>query len=680
MRQLFILYLLFLLTACTHLSFNQPTQEQEANPQLSHQAEGIDDQVKAGTQAKNLTLGAAQESEEYENNEEADLNSRDAYKPQISHRNKGKVEPTTPEELFEADEPQFITIHTPNSNKMTTDIQLSNAASQLPFIPLFSIPEHGFNDTKLPQKKSDTTFNLNALLPLPKSSSDFSEYGFITPTDDLERLVNHELKSLRENDLKEQTDSDLVERLRSHLKLDLQLDNKRIRSQLNWYVRNPNYLDRTFKRSARYLHYIVEEVKKRDLPMELALLPFVESAYDPFAYSHGRASGLWQFIPGTGKMYGLHQNWWYDGRRDVLASTKAALDYLTYLNKRFNGNWLHALASYNSGSGRVSKAIRKNKKRNKPTDFWSLKLPRETQAYVPKLLALAKIVQNPKAYGVSLPSIPDSPYFAVVKTKAQIDLAQAASLAKVDINEIYKLNPGFNQWASAPLGPHRLLVPSDKAASFSEALKLLPPEKRLNWNRYTIRRGDSLIKIARKFNTTPKLIKQVNHLSSNKIRTKQKLLIPIASKGKDYYDLSQVNRLQSKQKKLKGVKGSQKITYKVKSGDTIWDLARAHKVGVRSLAKWNGIAPTDPIKPGQKLLIWSKKNIQETAKSEAPLIQKREMIKRIGYRVRKGDSLARIADKFNVSIKDLLVWNKLKRKKYLQPGQKLTIFVDITNS
>mgnify|MGYP000506396235 FL=1 len=680
MRQFCILYLLFLLTACTHLNFNQPTSEQEATTQAIHQKEGSNSQIKENTSAKNLTLSSAQESKQFENSEEAYLNNSDTQKPQTDLNNLGITEPTTPEASFETDVSHPTSTAAFNPSKGAIDTQFSNTGSELPFIPLFSIPQHEFSSTKLPQKRSDTTFNLNALLPRPKSSSDFSEYGFITPTDDLERLVNHELKLLRESDVKEQADSDLVERLRSHFKLDLQLDKKRIRSQLNWYVRNPSYLDRTFKRSARYLHYVVEEVKKRDLPMELALLPFVESAYDPFAYSHGRASGLWQFIPGTGKIYGLHQNWWYDGRRDVLASTKAALDYLTYLNKRFNGNWLHALASYNSGSGRVSKAIRKNKKRNKPTDFWSLKLPRETQAYVPKLLALAKIVQNPEAYGVSLPSIPDTPYFAVVKTKAQIDLAQAASLAQVDINEIYKLNPGFNQWASAPLGPHRLLVPSDKAASFSEALKLLPPEKRLNWNRYTIRRGDSLIRIAKKFNTTPKLIKQVNHLSSNKIKAKQKLLIPIASKGKSYYDLSQVNRLESKQKKLRGSTGSQKITYKVKSGDTIWDLARAHKVGVRSLAKWNGIAPTDPIKPGQKLLIWSKKNIQETAKSAAPLIQKREMIKRIGYRVRKGDSLAKIANKFNVSIKNLLVWNKLNRKKYIQPGQKLTIFVDITNS
>jgi len=530
----------------------------------------------------------------------------------------------------------------------------------------------------------DKLLRLNTQDALNPELEDYSEYGFITPSNELQSRVNSELRELRNTAPKVKTNANLLDRVRKNFKLDLTLENRRITNQLNWYVRNPNYLDRTFKRSARYMHFIVEEILKRDLPMELALLPFVESAYDPFAYSHGRASGLWQFIPGTGKIYGLHQSWWYDGRRDVPASTKAALDYLSYLNKRFDGDWLHALAAYNSGSGRVSKAIRRNKKLGKRTDFWSLKLPKETKAYVPKLLALSKLVLNPEGYGSALPPIPDKPYFKIVKTGAQIDLAQAASLADIDINEIYKLNPGFNQWASSPLGPHRLLIPINKADEFTINLKTLPPKKRLNWNRYSVRNGDSLSVIAKKFNTTPTLIKQVNHLKSNMIRVKQKLLIPIASKGKSYYDLSQQNRLSNKQNNLKGSKGSTKLYYKVKTGDTIWDLALKHKVGVRSLAKWNGMAPTDVLRPGKKLLIWSKANTNSATspatKLPALFAKKRDMIKRIGYRVRKGDSLAKIANKFSVSINNLIVWNKLNKKKYLQPGQKLTIYVDLTNS
>tara|TARA_R110001599_G_scaffold9079_2_gene45179 strand:+ start:4736 stop:6655 length:1920 start_codon:yes stop_codon:yes gene_type:complete len=520
----------------------------------------------------------------------------------------------------------------------------------------------------------------NELSDYSSNKNDFSDYGFYTPDDELETLINNELLSLRPND-KPLKEANLLDRIRDNFQLDLSLINKRIDSQRSWYTRNPNYLTRTFNRSSRYLHHVANEVEQRNLPMELALLPFVESAYNPFAYSHGRASGLWQFIPGTGKIYGLEQDWWYDGRRDVLASTEAALDYLTYLNNIFDGNWLHALAAYNSGSGRVRSAIRKNKAKNKSIDFWSLDLPKETRAYVPKLIALSQVVLNPEQYGVDFPYISDTPYFEKVDIGAQIDLAQAAALAEIDISEVYQLNPGFNQWASSPLGPHRLLVPVENANIFKENLKTLPPEKRINWQRYSVRSGDSLIKIAKKFNTTPMLIKEINHLKSNTIKIKQKLLIPTASKGANYYDLSQGSRLSKKQAQIQAKKDTDKISYKVSSGDTLWDLSRAHKVSVRELARWNGMAPKDPIKPGQQLVIWSKKSNAQTAKpANNTIYKKREMIQKVGYYVRKGDSLDRIANKFNVSIKDLLTWNKLDRKKYLQPGQKLTIFVDITNT
>jgi membrane-bound lytic murein transglycosylase D len=520
----------------------------------------------------------------------------------------------------------------------------------------------------------------NNLSNYTSSKNDFSNYGFFTPDNELENLINQELLSLRIDDDTSKK-LDLLVRIRKNFQLDLSLDNKRIDSQLSWYIRNPNYLTRTFNRASRYLHHIVNEVKRRDLPMELALLPFVESAYNPFAYSHGRAAGLWQFIPGTGKIYGLEQDWWHDGRRDVLASTEAALDYLTYLNNLFNGNWLHALAAYNSGSGRVRSAIRKNLAKNKDTDFWSLNLPRETRAYVPKLIALSQVVLNPEKYKIDFPYIADSAYFEKVDIGAQIDLAQAATLAEIDISEVYQLNPGFNQWASSPLGPHHLLIPIENASVFRENLKTFPPEKRINWQRYSVTSGDSLIRIAKKFNTTPMLIKEINNLKSNMIKVRQKLLIPTASKGSNYYDLSQTNRLTKKQALIQSSKSTDKITYRVNAGDTMWDLSREHKVGLRELARWNGIAPTDPIKPGQQLVIWSKSNsIQPQKPTIKSIYKKREMIQKVGYYVRKGDSLARIAGKFNVSINDLVTWNKLDRKKYLKPGQKITVFVDITDS
>lgn len=508
---------------------------------------------------------------------------------------------------------------------------------------------------------------------------DFSAYGFITPTDSLEDLVNEELASLRPQLVPEGT-ANLFDRIRRGFTLDLSSDNPRLAQQFNWYASNPDYLDRTFSRAARYLHHIVERLEAEGMPLELALLPLVESAYDPFAYSHGRASGLWQFIPGTGRIYGLNQTWWYDGRRDVLASTQAAIQYLKYLHKRFDGDWLHALAAYNSGSGRVSKAIKRNRRENRPTDFWSLKLPRETRAYVPKLLAIAKLVANPKEYGITLNPIPDKAYFEVVDIDGQIDLAHAAELAQIDIEELYRLNPGFNQWATDPLGPHRLLIPADKAALFREEMAKIDPKERITWQRYAVRPGDSLIKIAKRFHTTPGLIQQVNKLRSNLIRVNQKLLIPVASQESRFYGLSESNRLMRKQERFRGSNGSVKIVHHVQAGDTLWDLSRAHKVSARSIAKWNGRAPTDVLRPGQKLVIWSRAALDAAQQDTLPRVNDRSMIKRIGYRVRKGDSLARIASKFSVSIKDLINWNKLDRQRYLQPGQKLTIYVDITNS
>jgi len=492
-------------------------------------------------------------------------------------------------------------------------------------------------------------------------------------------LSNEHHASLNQNDSDDdsQNTNDLWSRMRNGYALDLSDKNKRIEVQLQWYKKHQRYIDRTTARSARYLHHIVQEAEKRNMPLELALLPIVESAFDPFAYSHGRASGLWQFIPGTGKAFGLNQDWWYDGRRDVIASTDAALKYLQALANRFDGDWMLALASYNSGGGTVSKAIRYNKKRGRKTDFWSLKLPKETRAYVPKLIALAKLFNDPEKYGITLQPIPNAPYFDVVKVGSQIDLAQAAQLANISVEELYLLNPGFNRWATSPLGPHRLLIPVENTEQFKAGLSSIPKSQRLSWQRYKVRSGDSLSVIAKKFNTTPSVIKQVNNLRSSMIRQNQKLLIPVAAKGNTYYAFSSNNRMQKKQNTKPRGKSNSKIEYTVRTGDTLWDISRKYKVGHRSLARWNGMAPTDPLKPGKKLVIWTSSPVTLSNISSAP--PSRSQMRNIGYKVRKGDSLARIAGKFNVTVKDIVTWNNINPSKYLKPGQKLKLRIDVTN-
>ena len=448
-------------------------------------------------------------------------------------------------------------------------------------------------------------------------------------------------------------------------------DNQRVRAQRNWYLNHPQYMRRVSQRAQPYLFHIVEQLEKHQLPLELALLPIVESAFDPFAYSHGRASGMWQFIPSTGKDFGLKQNWWYDGRRDIYQSTNSAIKFLSYLHKRFKGDWLHALAAYNSGEGNVRRAIRKNKKKGKSTSFWALNLPKETKAYVPKLLALSDILSTQYTNGNLWTRVPNLPVFDRVATGSQIDLSLAASLANISMNDFYQLNPAFNQWATSPAGPHYVLLPIEKIETFKNNLKEIPQDQRISYKKYTIKPGDSLIKIAKKFSTSVQLLKDNNQIRNNAIRAGKSLLIPVASEARDKYSKSNHQRLLARQNTQRS---GNKTTIKVAQGDSMWDLSRRYKVNIRSLAKWNNMAPTDTLKIGQRLVIWTKQ-----PSKMASLSSGNSKTKKIRYKVRSGDSLARIADKFKVSLNNVIKWNRAKgNKKYLQPGDSLTLYVDIT--
>ncbi|MFT7413178.1 MAG: membrane-bound lytic murein transglycosylase D [Paraglaciecola sp.] len=461
---------------------------------------------------------------------------------------------------------------------------------------------------------------------------------------------------------------DVWQRVRNQFNFEFE-DNRRIAAQRNWYLKHPNYMKRVAKRAKPFLRLIVEKLEQQDMPLELVLLPIVESAFDPFAYSHGRAAGMWQFIPSTGKRFGMKQTWWYDGRRDVMASTQGAIDYLNYLVDMYDGNWLHALAAYNSGEGRVRRAITKNKKAGKPTDFWNLDLPRETRAYVPKLLALADILANSDQYNFDWPKIDNIPFTQEVLVGSQIDLALAAQMAGLTVKQLHSLNPGYNRWATDPNGPYNLLLPIDKVEKFTTELAKTDNSQRLNWVRHKVRSGDSLLKLARKYHTTTHIISKVNELKSNMIIAGEHLIIPVALKSLDSYSLSQEQRLAKTQSKKRG---AYKFNHMVKNGDTFWDLSREYKVNLRQLAKWNGMAPTDTLRPGKKLVVWVN-NVSTGQRKDA-------VMRTLTYTVRNGDSLARIAGKFKVKVSDIQKWNQIKLKKYLQPGQKLKIFVDVTRT
>ncbi|TDO98895.1 LysM peptidoglycan-binding domain-containing protein [Marinomonas balearica] len=464
---------------------------------------------------------------------------------------------------------------------------------------------------------------------------------------------------------------DIWERIRAGYKLNLDVDQPRLRSQLRWYSSHPNYLTRVSKRGERYLYFIVEELEKANMPLEIALLPIVESGFDPFGYSHGRASGPWQFIPSTGQIYGLDQNWWYDGRRDITLSTKAAIAYLTKLGRMFDGNWLHALASYNSGEGTVMRAIRKNKKAGKPTDFWSLDLPKETRAYVPKLLALAKIIKDPAKYSYTTHFIVNKPYFEQVNIGGQIDLAQAANMADISIDEIYLLNPAFNQWATAPNGPHKLLVPISKAKNFRTKLASISPKDRVTWVRYTVKAGDNLLGVAKSHNTTVDVLQDVNKISSSLIRVGQQLMIPVAGNKIESYTLSSHQRLLTKQSTSPS-RSRIKLNYTVQAGDSLWKIAKQYNTSSKTLARWNSMGLGDPLRPGKKLVVWVKSDKATNTNG------RKSIIKKVVYTLRSGDSLARVANKFNVSLSNIRKWNpNVSKKKYVQPGDKVTLLVNV---
>lgn len=460
-------------------------------------------------------------------------------------------------------------------------------------------------------------------------------------------------------------------RVHAGFQLPDDIQHRSLLNEIDWLKSHPGYLRRVMKRADPFLYYILQQTEERGLPTELVLLPVVESAYQPFAYSHGRAAGIWQFIPSTGKLYGLKQNWWYDGRRDIYASTQAALNYLVNLNKIFDGDWMLALAAYNSGSGTVQRAIKRNRRANKPTDFWHLDLPKETRAYVPKLLALKEVISNPEKYAISLRCIPDAPGFKKVETSAQIDLALAAELAEIDLDTLYSFNPAFNRWATDPDGPHSLILPADSAEVFERNYARLPADKHLRWKRHKIRDGETLSHIAVKYNTSVKHLKKVNGIRGNNIRAGKYLMIPVSSKDNSAYALSSSQRLKAIKRTRRG-SGKTRIEHTVKNGESFWEISRKYKVDMHKLAKWNGMAIRDPLKKGQKLVVWT------SGKSPAKRTHNpHNTVKSIHYTVRRGDSLSRIASKYHVSVNDIHRWNTIKGK-YIQPGQRLKLYIDVT--
>jgi membrane-bound lytic murein transglycosylase D len=463
--------------------------------------------------------------------------------------------------------------------------------------------------------------------------------------------------------------SDLFDRIRAGFKLP-DSDHSAIDRELEWYAGNPDYLGRAFSRADLYLYHIVTELEARGMPLELALLPVVESAFEPYAYSRSSASGLWQFIPDTGSRYNLKQDWWYDGRRDVMESTRAALDYLQALNTEFNGDWLLAIAAYNCGEMNVERAVARNQAAGLPTDFWNLKLPAETRAYVPKLLAMGRVVAHPERYGLSFNKIPNQPYFANVDTKGQISMHVAAEIAGLTDAELYELNPAFHRWATDPTGPYSLLVPADTAEAFRTSVIQLTDDQRLNVKAYAMRKGDTLTAVARRFHSTPQELRELNQLPKGALLVGTALKVPSESNLLPSKALRAAALVDGREHRSR----RQRSRVVVRRGETLWAIARKHGVDVNALALMNGMQPDTVLRTGQRLRL-------ATASGSANISVDDEEAARGGdgsgthqltHVVHAGDTLFHLAQQYHVSVAQMASWNRLSKTR-LVPGQKLII-------
>ena len=477
------------------------------------------------------------------------------------------------------------------------------------------------------------------------------------------------------------THSDTWARIRGGLSTPYRAHPRVVR-EIGWYRKHQKYLHRTVQRARPYLAYIVRQVERRGMPIEIALLPIVESGFQPFAESPAGASGLWQFIPSTGKVYGLKQDWWYDGRRDIVASTRAALDYLSKLSHDFEGDWPLALAAYNWGEGNIRRAVARNRARGKPVDIWSLRLPGETRVYLSRLLAIAAIVADPDRYDIALAAIPDRVPFQQVDLHGQIDLRAAADLAGITLDELHMLNPGFRRWTTGPDGPHRLQLPRHATQRFRARLAGTSTGRQpVDWARYEIVRGDTLGAIASRYRTSVAALKKFNRLSSDRIQAGRHLMVPVSTRTIDGPRLAvhrrstRFSQLDPSAPPVPAMPAARRSAafaappgdvHVVVHGDTLFNIARRHGTTVRRLAELNRIGADAVLQLGQRV------RVTPGASSETPAPGDRG---RIRYQVKQGDSLWGISRQFGVSVADLREWNRLSKGKPLMPGRELDVHV-----
>ncbi|MGE0485719.1 MAG: LysM peptidoglycan-binding domain-containing protein [Gammaproteobacteria bacterium] len=432
-----------------------------------------------------------------------------------------------------------------------------------------------------------------------------------------------------------------------------------IKPPLSYFHNSPKFIARAATQARPFLHYIYNELTRRELPYEILLLPVMESAYNPAATSPGGAAGIWQFMPATARRFDLHLSRWYDGRRDVVASTAAALDYFEELRDRFMGDWRLVFAAYNCGERTVERAIERNQRLGRRTDFWSLDLPRGTREYVPRLMALVEIIGHPAAYGIELPRIAAEPYFDIVDVGGALDLNRVVDWSGMDGQAFDVLNAAFRRRFTVEGAPTRVLVPHGRAAQVETMLAALPESERRRGRTHVVTRGETLSHIAAATGVSVAALKAANHLQSNRLAVGQELLVPAPAAAL---------ALTAEEPPAVAPVGDTPA-HVVRDGDNLWDLARHYDTTVAELTRLNGLTPHSTLRLGQKLAVPGRSGsaIADPLPSDGGADRH--------YHVRKGDSLWTISRRFKISVADLKRWNGLNGGA-LQPGQRLVVAGD----
>jgi membrane-bound lytic murein transglycosylase D len=434
------------------------------------------------------------------------------------------------------------------------------------------------------------------------------------------------------------------DRIKDSSSLDADNLDEKTLEYVNQYLSNPAQLDKLLEKGRYFIYFVLEELERYKLPPELALLPYIESNYDPFSISSSGAMGIWQFMPATARIYGLKDTWWYEQRHDPLVSSRAAIRYLAYLHNRFNKKITYTLAAYNGGPTLLEKRIKLNKKAGKLTDFKNLKLPTQTQEYVPKFKAILAIVLNSEKYEIKLPDFPNKPVLGKIELNGQVEILAFSEFAGLKPEFVYKLNAGYTKWASPPGDKTIFNIPIELEEVLNLKKENFIQTNQINWVTHRVSKGDSLWKIAEEFDTEVNVLKKVNYLSSNVLSLNQELLIPLSNDQNQTFIPYQAHI--------------------ISEGDTLWNLGIQYNISPAEIAKTNGLKMSSPLRIGSELNIGNK-NIYRAINSK-----KRTIL----YSVKQGDSLYRIADIFNIEISDIKKINELSTNE-IKPGQVLKIII-----